>query len=70
MVQSLQEGTGDIIGCICGVPVAIEAKVPPDKQRPAQQEFMEAWIAAGGQYFICQDPGETVSAIAYEVNRR
>jgi hypothetical protein len=69
-VKSAQSGTADIIGCVCGVPVAIEAKVPPDKQREAQKEFMEAWIKAGGQYFICQNPGEAVSAIAYEVKQR
>lgn len=60
--MSVQPGTADIIGCVCGVPVAIEAKVPPDKQRPAQEQFEEAWLNAGGLYFIV---GSAEEALLY-----
>ena len=65
--MSVQPGTADIIGCVRGVSLAIEAKVPPDKQRPAQKEFAEAWSHAGGRYIICHSAAEAVDAIAYYV---
>jgi hypothetical protein len=54
-VKSAQPGTGDIIGCIDTLPLAIEAKVEKDKQRPSQVEFMEAWRMAGGCYLVIRD---------------
>lgn len=62
-VESLQPGTADIMGCICGFYFEIEAKVPPDKQRVSQKERQAAVEAAGGYYFVATLPGQVVFEI-------
>lgn len=45
-------GMSDFIAIIKGVPVFIEAKAPGGKQSPAQKEFQQKVIDAGGQYWL------------------
>ena len=51
-VRSAQDGTADIVGCICGVPVAIEIKHGKDTQSQAQKDWQQAWHKAGGVYML------------------
>lgn len=57
------EGSGDIIGAVSGVPVAIETKTKTGTQREQQAKFEKAWVRAGGKYLLVRDPVEAVEGI-------
>ena len=62
-VRSAQDGTADIVGCICGAPVAIEIKAGKDRQRESQKDWQQAWEKAGGIYII----GKSAEGVLAEI---
>lgn len=50
-----RKGTGDVIGTIKGVYVAIEIKIGADKQSPEQIQEQARIERAGGKYFVARD---------------
>lgn len=46
--RGAEKGTSDILACIGGRFVAIEAKMPGNKTTPAQEAFLESVREAGG----------------------
>lgn len=58
-IRSAPNGTADLLGIYCGVPVAIETKRPKNSsQRQAQKDFQKAWESAGGVYFLARSVGD------------
>ena len=48
------KGSADILACIDGRFIAVEAKCGPDKQRPEQIRFQAAIEKAGGVYILAR----------------
>lgn len=68
-VRSARNGTSDILGCIRGIPVAIEVKTENDRMRTEQVSFGESWERAGGIYVIARDAERALAEIDSRVNR-
>lgn len=52
-------GSGDIMGCVAGRPLAIEVKAEKGRQSEQQQRFQAAWERAGGVYLLTRSVEET-----------
>lgn len=61
------EGSGDVMGAIAGVPVAVELKAATGRQRKAQELFQAAWERAGGLYVLARSAAEAVAAVKRNV---
>jgi hypothetical protein len=59
-------GCPDVIACISGRWVGIEAKIGRNKQTPAQLDFQRRVNEAGGVYIVCRDVDE-LSVLFQEV---
>lgn len=57
------EGSGDVIGCIQGIPVAVEDKTLTGRQGKAQERFQAAWERAGGLYVLARSAAEAIAAV-------
>ena len=68
-VRSAPPGASDIIGCVRGIPAAIEVKIGKDKMSLFQVGFSAAWRRAGGVYIIARDLETCMADLAAEVER-
>jgi hypothetical protein len=59
-------GSPDILGCIKGRFVGIEAKVGKDRQSPKQQNFAAAVRAAGGVYILARSVDDVTNTLKLE----
>ena len=59
-IQGADNGTADYMGCIYGMPLAVEIKTTSkrSKQEPDQVEFQRQWEAAGGLYVVVRSAVE------------
>lgn len=53
-VRSAPNGVADVIGCVRGRAVAIEVKAGRDTLRPAQVNFRDQWVRAGGIWILAR----------------
>ncbi len=67
--RGAEKGTSDIIACVRGVFIAIEAKMPGNKPTQAQLDFLERVRQAGGVGIVAYDV-ETVNNLVDEIERR
>ena len=58
------KGSADIIACIDGRFVAVEAKCGRDKQRPEQARFEAAITKAGGVYILARSVDDVRAVIS------
>lgn len=62
LFKAAPKGTADILGCCCGIAVALECKRDArEKQRPEQVEWQRMHEAAGGVYLLCWHPDQARS---------
>lgn len=54
-------GSGDIMGCSNGVPIAGETKTRTGRQADQQRAFQRAWEKAGGRYGLWRSPEDAVA---------
>lgn len=59
-------GSSDILGCINGRMVCIEAKVGRDRQRQNQSDFATAVRAAGGIYILARSVDDVRNTLRLE----
>ena len=59
-IQGADNGTADYMGCIYGIPLAVEVKTEKkgSKQNPDQRDFQAKWEAAGGLYVVIRSAVE------------
>lgn len=62
-LRSAPAGTADIIGVVCGKPIALEVKTETGKQEPSQKAWAMMWTAAGGVYVIVRSPAEAMEVV-------
>lgn len=63
-VRSAPNGTADLIGCIEGIPVAIEIKRGGDYVKKKQEEFRDQWRRAGGVYVVARNVEQCMNDIS------
>lgn len=68
-VRAGSKWAADIIGCCCGVAVALEVKRPGEKQTDEQKQWETLWTRAGGVYRVVSSPSEA-RAVVDEIRRR
>ena len=56
-------GSGDIMGAMAGIPLALEVKTDTGTQEETQKGFEPAWIRAGGLYLMVRSPAEAVDKL-------
>ena len=59
-------GSSDILACIHGRFVGIEAKVGKDRQRTNQSDFATALRQAGGVYILARSVGDVLNTLQLE----
>lgn len=59
-------GSSDILACIKGRMIGIEAKCGKDRARPNQQRFATALTAAGGLYIVARSVDDVRDALKIE----
>lgn len=59
-------GSPDILGCIKGRFVGIEAKVGKDRQSPKQTDFAAAVRRAGGVYILARSVDDVTNTLRLE----
>lgn len=64
LVRFGRPGQPDVVGCIRGRYVGIEAKTPNGRQSEAQKNYQAAIERAGGIYIIARSADEAISALA------
>jgi len=69
-IRGAAPGTADLIGCIDGMPVAIEVKTKTGRQTDTQREWAERWTGAGGLYVLARSATEALEAIGHAADRR
>jgi hypothetical protein len=69
-VRSAPNGTADLIGCVCGHPVAIEVKAGRDRLREEQANFRDQWLRGGGIYIIARSAEQGIADLRQEINKR
>lgn len=61
------EGSGDIMGAIAGIPIAVELKAAKGPQRAAQKLFQKAWELAGGFYVLARCASDAAAAVRHRL---
>ncbi len=67
-VRSAPNGVADVIGCIRGRAVAIEVKAGRDTLRPAQVNFRDQWIRAGGVHVVARSLEQGMKDLREQIN--
>jgi len=60
------KGSSDILACIKGRMVCVEAKIGRDPQRPAQRRFEAAITRAGGIYILAWSVDDVAARLVME----
>ncbi len=69
-VRSAPVGTADLIGCVRGLPVAIEIKAGRDRLSTEQKLFAEQWSKSGGLYVVAKNVEDCMREIEKEIRSR
>ena len=59
----MQKGQPDITGCIDGIRIEIEVKVPGNTPTPKQEEWLKRWYSVGAISFWADDADKAINKV-------